>query len=879
MGLLQRMSNLFRRSRIHREIDAELEAHIAMHTEESIAAGMTPEVARRDARLRFGNPIVIHEQTTGSDALLSLEGLWRDIRYALRQLRRSPGFALTAILTLALGIGANIVVFGMLNAVLFHPLNVSDPGSLYQLRHRQWMIGRLLTTSYPAFEDYRQRNTTFSAMVGINAYSHAQLNWHNAVVSLSGDEVTGNYFDLLGAQPEIGRFFHAADEHGPNSVPYVVLSNALWRSAFGSSPEIIGTTVDLNKHPFIVIGVASAQFHGTERFVWPDYWIPMTNEEQVESGADYLHSRASVSLTVIGRLKPGVTQRQATEDLNTISAELAREYPETDDGQPLRLLHPGLLGDEGDVIRGSLWSVTALALLVLAAACTNLATLFAARTADRSRELALRMALGSSRRRLVRQLFTEAILVSLFGGTAGLGSADLLLGTLNRWHPFFDHLEISMDARIYLVGLVFTLVSTLFFGMLPAHQVWRSSPIQSLKNGPDNSPRLRRFALRDLLLCMQIAICTLLVTASLVAVRGMVRTLHTPLGFQPQNGALVDIDLSQTGQTAEVTLEKQRAMLEAAQSIPGVTAVGAISRTPMTGGMHGVPIFTPGTTSFKLDNAVLAPYVFTMTPDYLEAAGTRLLSGRDFSWQDTANTPYVAIVNETFARKMWGETSAIGQHFIVRGNLTQVIGVTETGKYHDLEESPQPVVYLPLAQDEQSEMIFAVHSQRAANEMTAALRYALKGIEPDVAITIQSWPDSLSDELLPAQAATVALGIMGLLAAMLAITGIFGMAAYNVSKRMKELGIRAALGAQRTQLLHTAIGRPLLLLATGSVLGLGTAITATPLLSRIVYEANPHDPLVLGGVAVTMILLGALATCIPAHRALGVNPSILMREE
>ncbi len=253
-------------------------------------------------------------------------------------------------------------------------------------------------------------------------------------MQVHGDEVTGNYFDLLGVQPEVGRFFHAADEHGPNSAPYVVLSDALWRSAFSADPGVVGATVELNKHPFTVVGVAPARFHGAERFVWPDYWMPMVNEEQVE-GSDYLHSRTSITVTVIGRLKPGVTPRQATENLNAISAELAKEYPETDDGQPLRLIHPGLIGDDGDVIRGFLYSVTVLALLVLAAACANLATLFAARAADRSRELALRVALGSSRRRLVRQLLTEAVMVSLMGGAAGLVSADLLLGVLNRLAP------------------------------------------------------------------------------------------------------------------------------------------------------------------------------------------------------------------------------------------------------------------------------------------------------------------------------------------------------------------------------------------------------------------------------------------------------------
>jgi predicted permease len=801
-----------------------------------------------------------------------------EVRYALRVLRKSPAFTVVSLLTLMLGIGANVVVFGVLNAVLLHPLDVSNPQSLYQIRHKQWMIGRLLTTSYPAFEDFRRRNTTFGGMAGIYGYSHAALSWRNAVRPVHGDEVTGNYFDLLGVQPEAGRFFHAADEHGPDSAPYLVLSDALWRSEFDADRGVVGTTVELNQHPFTVVGVAPAQFHGVERFVWPDYWMPMANEAQVE-GSDYLHSRTSITVTVIARLKPGVTPQWATENLNAIAAELAKEYPETDDGQPLRLIHPGLYGDDGDVIRGFLLSVTVLALLVLAAACANLATLFAARAADRSRELALRVALGSSRWRLVRQLLTEAVLVSLMGGAAGLASADLLLGVLNRSDPFVGHLTVSVDQRVYLAGLALTLASALLFGMAPAWQTCQSSPLQMMKSGAAGAMRMRRFALRDLLLGAQIAICTLLVTASLVAVRGLVRALHAPLCIQPRGAMLADVDLSQVGEAGDAAVEKKKALIEAMRSIAGVAAAGTVSRTPFTGGMHGIPIFRPGTTEFKLNNSVLAPYVFTMSPGYLEAAGTRLLGGRDVSWHDTPKTPYVAVVNETFARKMWGGTLAIGQHFVLWGNLTEVVGMAEDGKYHDMQESPQPVAYVPLSQSQQGGTIFVVRSRRAPGEMAAALKRTLSGIAPNVPITLQSWPDALEDEMFPARAATVALGIMGLLAAMLAVTGIFGMAAYSVSRRMNELGIRVALGARRAQVMSAAVGRPMVLLGVGSVVGLLSGIFATRLLGQIVYQANPRDPVVLGGAVLTMALLGIAASAIPACRSLAVDPSKLMREE
>jgi hypothetical protein len=328
-----------------------------------------------------------------------------------------------------------------------------------------------------------------------------------------------------------------------------------------------------------------------------------------------------------------------------------------------------------------------------------------------------------------------------------------------------------------------------------------------------------------------------------------------------------------------VGVEKQQAIIEAARSIPGVTAVGAVSRTPMTGGMHGIPIFPPDTAEFKLNNSVLAPYVFTMSPGYLEAAGTRLLSGRDVSWQDTPATPFVAVVNQTFAHRMWGQTPAIGKRFILYRNLTEVVGIAEDGKYHDMQESPQPLAYLPLSQRGDSGAVFVVRSQRPPREMAAMLQRALSAMEPDIPITVQSWSDTLAGEFFPAQAAAAALGAMGLLAAMLAVTGIFGMAAYSVSRRMKELGIRVALGARRTQVMTAAIGRPMLLLGVGSALGLLAGILASRLLQQIVYQANPSDPAVVTGAVLTMALLGITATTIPARRALSVDPSKLMRED
>jgi predicted permease len=811
-----------------------------------------------------------------------MKDLAMDIRYALRVLWKSPAFTLVALVTLMLGIGANIAVFGIVNAVLLKPLDVSDPQNLYELRNGSWTNWKLLTTSYPAFQDYRQRNTTFSDIAGFYGFCSATLHSGDAVRTVEGYAVTGNYFDLLGVHPQMGRLIRAEEDHGPNSAPYVVLSDQLWRTAFNADPRVIGTTVRLNKDPFTIIGVAPARFHGTEQFVWPDYYIPIVNYFD----SDYLQDRTGHPLTVLGRLKRGVTRQQAAENLSAIAIQLAREYPRTDTGLPLRLIRPGLYADTGDVIRGSLYSMTLLTVLVLAAACANLATLFGARAADRSRELAVRVAVGASRWRLVRQLLTEAMVLSMFGGAAALLIAKLVLGVLNqqRLPSFLDdtpfsHLPMTLDARFYLVAVGLTVVSGLLFGLIPARNISRGNPLLAMKGGTVDAMPVRGFALRDLLLGAQIVICTLLVTASLVSVRAMARVLQTSLGFQPHGALVAEIDLSEVEPGGDAPLEKKKAMIDALRDISGVTAAGTLSKAPFTGGLRGIPVFRPGTTEFTLNNSVLSSLALTISPGFFEAARTQFTAGRDFSWSDTNRKPRVAIVNETFARKMWADAPAIGQHFIFREQLREVAGVVEDGKYLEIHEPPQSMLYLPLSQNEQANTVFVVRSQQPAKEMVPAIEHALNTIEPNAPVTVKSWSVALAGPLFPARAATIALGIMGGLASILAVTGIFGIAMYNVSRRMKELGIRVALGARPRHVMNAAVGRSIVLLGVGSVVGLLLSSFAGRLLDQIVYQANPRDPAILIGVVLTMALLGIAASAIPALRALAVDPSKLLREE
>ena len=730
--MLRRISNLFSRPKLRREINAELRSHIEMRIEDNIAAGMPPGEARRDALHRFGNPTSINERVTAADASLGLENLAFDIRYGLRQLRRSPGFALTAILTLALGVGANLVVFGVLNALLLRPLNVAGAERLVQIAQKSQGYD---SQSYPDYLDYRARNTTFSdmaayklTMAGMSIGAAAEKCWNY--------EVSGNYFDMLGVQPQVGRLFHAKDEHGPNSASLIVLSDTFWHTRFQADPLVIGATVDLNKHPYTIIGVAPRSFHGTELFFWPDFWIPMVNEEQID-GFNYLDKRMNHGINVLGLLKPGVTPQQTVDDLNSVAHRLAQEYPTFDDGLSARLIRPGLLGDTlGGPARPFLTGIMVLALLVLAAACVNLASIFAARTADRARELAIRLSIGSTRWRILRQLFTEAILVSMAAGAVGTLLAAALLAALTRWQPFAEfpiRLAVVADARVYAIALLLSAVSGVLPGVIPARQIWRTHAMQAMKSGGPTAGLSRRLTLRDLLLGVQIALCALLVTASLVSLRGMERSLHAPIGFVPQGAVLAEADMHMAGYSDSSALPVQRRMIEAAERIPGVTAVGTIDNTPLGTGGSSTPVYREGTAEQRSSNGVMAAYYYSISPGYLQAAATRLLTGRDFNWQDDATKPRVALVNQTFARRMFGNSPAVGRHFL-QGDLIEVIGVVEDGKYESLTEDPAPAMFYPLAQNNQGDTAVVVRSLLTQADTAAALNHVLGSVDSSSAL-------------------------------------------------------------------------------------------------------------------------------------------------
>jgi len=738
--------------------------------------------------------------------------------------------------------------------------------------------------AYPDYVDLRDRNQSFEGMMLYSIMGPVGVEYAGSPSTAWPYLASGNYFDTLGVQPYLGRFFHAADEHGAGSAPFVVLSYGYWHGHFHGDANVLGKTIEINKHQLTVIGVAQPAFRGTELFFAPAMWIPMVEQPTI-AGYSMLEQRGNHSSMVVGRLRPGVTPAQATADLNVVGAWLAKAYPADNEGVKFTLAHPGLLGDMlGGPAKAFMAGLMLLAGLILLAACANLGSLFAARAADRAKETALRLALGSKRGMVLRQMLTEAVLVSLAGGALGVGGSVVILHWLSTWQPIPDtpiNIPVNPDVSTYIVALLLALVSALLFGMVPARQVMRADPWQLIRTGMSGTAGKQRFTVRDVLLAVQIAICAVLVTSSLVAVRGLVRSLHGNFGFDPANVMLVGTELRMAGYTEEGQVRMQRRMLEEAAAIPGVTAVGYADHLPLGLGGGDSFVYSDTTTDFRPTNVAADAMNYHISPGYPESAGTRLLAGRTLSLSDDEKAPNVVLVNREFAVKVFGSVEkAVGGHFkYFNGTRAEVVGVLEDGKYRTLTEDQQPAMFFSFLQQHSSGTWILVRSKRDRAEIAKALEQTVRAMDPGMPFAVRTWTGEMSSALFAARVATVALGVLGLLGAMLAVTGIFGMASYTVSKRLRELGIRMALGARSREVLRAALGRAFLVLSVGSLAGLVCGVMASKVLSYIVYQAAPKDPLVLGGVVLTMLALGLVAAWIPAQRALRVDPIILLREE
>jgi predicted permease len=805
--------------------------------------------------------------------------LLQDLRFTLRQLRKAPGFTITAVLTLAMAIGANAVVFSVMNGLILRPLAVPQAQSLYGIERAS---DKDTSQSYPDYLDLRDRNHSFDGLAAFSM-SEVALDTGEGPSRVWSVETSGNYFDALQVRPYLGRFFHNSDEHGANSAPYIVLSYAYWHSHFHDDRGIVDRVVQLNKHPFTILGVSPPGFRGTLVFVSPNFFVPIVNQEQIE-GWNSLNDRGSRALIMaMGHVKAGVTPAQATADLNAIGSYLEKAYPKDERQMNFLLGRPSLLGDQfSRPFQAFFAGLMLLAGLILLAACANLGSLFAARAADRSREIALRLALGSSRRRILRGVFTEAMLISIAGGAVGLCVSVSLLRWLSAWQPFGNfpvHAPVNLDATVCGLALLLSVVSGFLFGTVPIRQVLRTNPYELVKSGSAGRGG-RRITAREVLLAVQIAICAVLVTSSIVAVRGLANALHSDFGFEARNAMLVGADLHLAGYRGDRLPPMQKRMIDAVAAIPGVESVG-LTDALLLDDTNPSNVFSDRTIDLRPSNAAASTFMYHISPEYLHAEGTTLLSGRAFTWHDDKGSTRVAVVNREFARKIFGSVKdAIGAYYkMPDGTRIQVVGVAEDGKYASLTEDPHAAMFLPILQWPSGARWLVVRSGRDPHQLGADIRGTLRQLDAALPVTIETRYDEMVTALFPSQMATVSLGVMGVMGAMLSITGIFGMAAYSISKRLRELGIRVALGAQRKQVLQAALGRAFKLLAWGSAAGLLLGVLADRVFASVVYLATPRDPLVLAGVVVAMSLLGLLATWIPARRALSVDPMMLLRED
>jgi predicted permease len=814
-----------------------------------------------------------------------MNNLLQDLRFALRQIRRSPGFAITAVFILALGIAANVIVFGVLQALILQPLDVPRPDRVITFANHEQGYPAY---SYPEVRDVRDGNTVFSA-VAAYAFDLFGLEVDGATRPAWGDEVSGQFFEVMDVKPFLGRLLRRADDDHPGAAEVAVITWPAWKNTFGSDPNIVGKIVRINKHPYTIVGVTPEGFYGTEKFMQPQVFVPMANQASLD-GVNWLESRTEKETVYpIARIKDGITKAQVQAELNTVAARITHLHPKDEDRLGLKLARPGLMGDfVGGAVRRFLGGIMLLAAIVLLAACANLGGLFAARTADRTREIAIRMAIGSSRWRILRQVLMEAFVISILGGACACVLAWMTLTSLARWHPPTDYpmkFLVYPQPSLILMAFLTSVLACVLFGLMPLRQIFNTNPNDAIKGSGSQAGVGRRWALRDILLAAQIALCCVTVTAAFVSMRGLIKTLTMDRGFNPSNAVLTKFDLSEAGYSGEAAEQVQRQLLVKVSQLPGVEAAAYANSTPLAD-TADIPVFAQQTTDFKDSNKAFDTFLFNVSPGYFNAAQTPMLAGREFSFSDKADTPPVAIVNRQFARSLFHSDQAVGRYFKdSSGKSIQIVGMVPTGKYFLLSEDPQEAAFFPILQRPSPTTSLIVRNRQdssglATADTAATVRKVIRDLDPGIPIRQSTdWTSSLALSLFPSQVATVALGLFGAFGLLLSITGTFGLASYTVSKRLRELSIRVALGAQAKQIFSAALGRMLILLATGSVSGILLGVAASRILSAIVFQATAQDPFVLAAVAFTILLTGALSVAGPVRRALNVDPALLLREQ
>ncbi|HVS64185.1 MAG TPA: ABC transporter permease [Thermoanaerobaculia bacterium] len=811
--------------------------------------------------------------------------LFRDLRYSVRLLAKSPVFTVAAVLTLALGIGLNAATFSAVHGILLRPLGgVAAPEELVQV-YRQWPGMDYGSVSIPHYQDLRDRAKDVFEDVAAYSFTPMALATGGRSERIMGMLVSANFFQTYGVTPRLGRvFLPAVEDRGPGAHPVVVLGHGFWQSRFGSDPGVVGRTLQLNGRPFDVVGVAPPSFKGPVTFAAIPVYVPLMMQREIQPGIDLIEARGSNSFTAIARLRDGRTIDEARQALDVVLAQLGEEHPDDYDtqlGHTLVLqndagLHP-TFRDAQVGMSAVMMTVVALLLLI---ACVNVANLFLARARERQREMGVRLSLGAGRRRIVQQLLTESFVFSVLAGLAGLGLARLAVGFLDRVRPPIDgpwDFTVEMDSTVLLFTVSVSLAAGFLFGLAPALSASRSDMVAAVRGV--GKGKGGRSGMSGALVVVQMALSVLLLISSGLFLRSLQGATEIDPGFDdPAHLVMASVDPGLQGYDEDRSREMLDRLLEEAGARPEVAAVGLVDQAPLGLGGSDRGVEIPG---YEFGEGELRSIKYAdVSEGYLEALGTRLLEGRTFTRQDDADAPPVVIVNRRFAERFWPDEPALGKIVRTAGEEREVIGVVETGKYRSLGEAPTEFMFLPHRERFSSGMTLVARTRVAPEDVLQTIQGIVHGLDADMPVfDTRTMRDHLGIALMPARLGGAVLGLFGLLGLALAAVGIYGVMAYSVARRRRELGIRVALGADRSSVLGLVLGQGARLALLGVALGLLAAAGASKMVEGLLYNVDAYDPVAFIGVPLLLIAVAMLAVYLPARRAAGVEPVRALRTE
>lgn len=814
-----------------------------------------------------------------------MEHLLQDLKYGLRILFKQPVFATVAVLSLALGIGANTAIFSLVDALLWRTLPVESPETLVALYTRDVKNPGFNALSHLNWKDYRDMSRSFSGVLGYTFVGVSVQTGGEPTIAF-GLLASGNYFDLLGIRAAHGRTFLPEEDGEPGGHPVVVVSHRFWQENLEGDPQAVGKTLTINGSGYTVIGVAPEAFTGTDVGLAPQFWVPMAMNRQIQPNEafNWFEERRGLMLSAIARLRPGVTPAQAQAEIGTIGKRLQRDYPDDNKGRSAELvpltqaaLNPGAR----DVVTAGTGLLMAVVGLVLLIACANVSNLLLAQAASRRREIAVRLSQGAPRGRLIRQLLTESLLLSLLGGAAGLLIANWLQALLPKLIPqvlFPLDLGLSLDVRVLAFTLGISLLTGLIFGLVPALQASKADLVSALKNKDQaDTGKLRGFGVRGVLVAGQVALSLVSLIAAGLFVRSLGEMRRIDPGFPAERLAVVSFDVGLQGWNQSRGEQFYRDVRERIARVPGVTRVALAQAGPF-GFAFTRSVFLEGEESTK--NGTLMQ-VNTVTPELLDTMGVPLLRGRAFTEADREGATRVVIVNETMAETFWPGQNPLGKRFHFFGDdPVEVVGVAKTIKYNGLGEPPQPYVYEPLAQRYVTNVTLVVRSERSPESLLPVIRREMRAMAPTMPlVNVSTVPNLLDNSLGLMRTGASLLALFGILALGLASVGLYGVMSFSVTQRSREIGVRMALGAQHRDVLRLVLRQGLTVVGVGLLAGLLLAFGATRLVAGMLFGVTPTDPMAFGVTSAVLALVAFGATLIPALRAISVSPILAIRYE